>query len=257
MEAPTNELAKALAAFLKRHFRKKFAYVAPYPYSPDELKEATALYKKWSTPLRLIPVLLYFVLPVIYGWLLNSLYVFSHSLFTKSPDIFFPQYWPAFIFPGVLLGLATTDHVAEYIQRILMRGKYDAFVDYANRLEGFDNKSSWRYFARLLLVPFVIMFVWVSTSSLVASPGQFTLREVFGIRAHTYKYSQVRKVTYFQNYINEKQQKYPDPHYKIFFVDNTSFGTDWYFGDATSAAPFIQILLNNKAPIDTIETDNG
>ncbi|MCW3120670.1 MAG: hypothetical protein JWQ38_162 [Flavipsychrobacter sp.] len=252
---PTTELAKILSEVLKYYFRKKLPYVPAYEYTAEELKAAEALFKKWSGRLRLIPVILYFALPVIYGWVFYELYLFFYSQYISSPDLFFPMDWTVFIMPGLFLGIGTTDQVATYFQRILMRGKYDMFVDYANRQEGFDNAGSFRLLTRILLFPFLISYILVMTTVFIVSPKQFTYKDVFDLSYHTYRYSQVKKVTYFRSYTNDKKEREAYPHHKIFFTNGTTFRPDAYFAEDSLAAPFIQVLLNNKVTLDTAETD--
>lgn len=139
--------------------------------------------------------------------------------------------------------------------RKLTGSHYEVYIRYAQMKDGW-NWLKWAGIARKTFqFPFIITLVMVMTSRLIAAQNGFMVHGLFDILPHSYPYTEIRKVVYYEGYIDAHYNKFPHPHYRVILVDDKDFNTAGYFGTVENARGFVSVLVAKGIKLDSAEVD--
>jgi hypothetical protein len=247
----SGETGKVASDAALLYFQKKFPFTSSYNYTSEELQWVKKNYTFWYTITMMLVILFCIGLPVAYAWILHQVYYAVATLFISSLGVFLPVNWLIFCIPGLFLMCITIGFPIEWVQRLLLRNRYDAFEDYYNTKQGYDNTKAMHWFMRICAYPFVITCILVATSGIVVSADHFTVKHIYNLYGKKYPYGEVKALVHYTNSENKKGQVHYNPHYAIIAAADTVAGTDEFDKEQVLIAK----LLEKRVPVDSVDTD--
>jgi hypothetical protein len=232
-----------------------FRYKSEYTYTFSESQELKRKYRKWVLFTEITGTLYFFLLPVVFGKGFYLLYLYFYYHILPQRGIFFPQHWGFFCIPGFFFMLSIRIYVVEWPMKLIHGKNYKLFEDYYNTLRKFDHHSAGVATSKSFIFLFLLSFLFISDSTLIASKDDFTVKKFYKMTTDTYAYTSIIKITYCICFGDNKGTLQYYPHYKIIMKDYATFSTNWYFGTADQAKPFIDLVVNTGVPFDSLEVD--
>ena len=233
-------------------FQNRFPYRSKHTYGHSEWLALEEKYTKWYYITIALVVLYLCIFPFSSIWLLFQAYDYIFSRSVDVGETFFPLFEAIFIIPGLLLALFLMGPFIEFVQKALLGGRFDEFEDYYSAKQQYDNHASLVWLRKVLAIPLFISVLFVIPSHIIVKKDSFSVKMFYQLFPHKYQFNDIKKVTYYPYSINKKGEEKPDPHYKLFFNDNSYLDIDYHISVVSSKHQLVELL--KKIP-DTVRVD--